>query len=221
MSVESTLVSRRLRKLIGRQTTTREYQTQETVFLRGDTADAMFYIQSGTVQLAVEPQRGKRAVIALLGGGDFFGEACLTTKPVHSATATTSQQSTIARIEREVVGRLIHQEPAFAKLFISYLLSRVVRTQEDLVDQLCNSSEKRLARVLLLLAGFIEQARPKPKVLEVSQGTLADMVGTTRSRVSFFMNEFRKRGFIRYDRHRCRIQVQRALLAFLKEPTES
>jgi CRP-like cAMP-binding protein len=197
---------------LGAQKTVREYRNKQTIFAQGDAADAMFYVQHGNVKLTVVSKQGKKAVLTILGRGDLFGEGCLAQRSLRMSTATAVQRSTIARVRKGTIGRVIRQEPAFAKLLIAYLLSRIVRTQEDVVDQLLNSSERRLARVLLLLVGFGEQSKsdPEPALLRVSQATLAEMVGTTRSRVSYFMNQFKKKGFIHYNGGGLR--VQRALL---------
>jgi CRP-like cAMP-binding protein len=189
--------------------TTREYRAQETVFRQGDVADAVFYIQTGRVKLNVVSPRGKEAVIAILERGTFFGEGCLAGQPVRMSTASALQASTIVRLEKKTTIDLLHREAGFAEVFIAYLLSRNVRIEEDLVDQLFNSSEKRLARILLLLAHFGKESRPETVVPKVSQDTLAAMVGTTRSRVNYFMNRFRKMGFIHYNGG---LQVHSALL---------
>jgi len=188
--------------------TTREYRNKEVVFSQGDAADAVFYVQSGKVQLTVVSTRGKEAVIGVLERGSFFGEGCLAAQPLRTSTASATQPSSIIRVGKGTMVRLLHREPDFAELFTAYLLSRNVRIEEDLVDQLFNSSEKRLARTLLLLAHFGEESRPE-SVNKVSQETLAAMVGTTRSRVSYFMNRFRKLGFIEYNGG---LQVHSALL---------
>jgi CRP-like cAMP-binding protein len=166
---------------------------------QGDTADAVFYIQTGKVKLSVVSQQGKEAVIALLEKGSFFGEGCLAGQLVCMATATAMEDATLVRIEKNAMIRVLHDEPAFSDLFLEYLLSRNIRIQEDLVDQLFNSSEKRLARVLLLMAHFGKEGKPEPVLPKISQDTLAEMIGTTRSRVSFFMNKFRKLGFVYYN----------------------
>ena len=179
--------------------TTREYRNKQLVFSQGDAADAVFYIQSGKVKLTVVSTRGKEAVIGVLERGSFFGEGCMAGQPLRMATASAIQASSIVRVDRTTMVRLLHQEPEFSELFTAYLLSRNVRIEEDLVDQLFNSSEKRLARILLLLAHFGKESRPESVIPKVSQETLAAMVGTTRSRVSHFMNRFRKMGFIHYN----------------------
>jgi CRP/FNR family cyclic AMP-dependent transcriptional regulator len=184
---------------VGSRKTILTYPKRHIIFSQGDTADAVFYIQEGRVKLTVVSQQGKEAVVAILEPGDFLGEACLAGRPVCLATATSVDDSTIIRIDKRAMARVLHDEPPFSVLFMSYLLSRNIRVQEDLVDQLFNSSEKRLARVLLLLARFGEQGEPEPVIPRISQETLADMVGTTRSRVSFFMNKFRNLHYIDYD----------------------
>lgn len=189
--------------------TTREYRNKQVVFSQGDAADAVFYIQSGKVKLTVVSTRGKEAVIGVLEQGSFFGEGCLAAQPLRMSTASAVQPSSIIRVGKSTMVRVLHQEPEFAELFTAYLLSRNVRIEEDLVDQLFNSSEKRLARILLLLAHFGKESRPENVIPNVSQETLAAMVGTTRSRVSYFMNRFRKMGFIHYNGG---LQVHSALL---------
>jgi CRP-like cAMP-binding protein len=179
--------------------TSREYQGGEFVFSQGDTADAVFYIQSGKVKLTVVSKRGKEAVVAILPEASFFGEGCMAGQPLRISTASAVQRSTIIRVEKPVMLRLLHQEPEFAERFLAYLLSRNIRMEADLVDHLFNSSEKRLARLLLLLANFGQESKPIPVVAKMSQETLAEMIGTTRSRVSFFLNRFRELGFIDYN----------------------
>jgi CRP-like cAMP-binding protein len=192
--------------------TTREYRDKQVVFSQGDAADAVFFVQSGKVQLTVLSTRGKEAVIGVMDRGSFFGEGCLAAQPLRTSTAVAIQASTIIRVDRPTMVRVLHREPEFAELFIAYLLSRNVRIEEDLVDQLFNSSEKRLARILLLLAHFGKEPRPESVIAKVSQETLAAMVGTTRSRVSYFMNRFRKLGFIHYNGG---LQVHSGLLTVL------
>lgn len=172
---------------------------KHTIFSQGDAAEAVFYIQAGKVKLTVVSQQGKEAVVAILEEGAFLGESCLAGQTVRTATATALEDSTIVRIDKETMIRVLHEEPAFAELFTAYLLAHSIRIQEDLVDQLFNSSEKRLARVLLLLAHFGKEGKPETVIAKISQETLAEMIGTTRSRVSFFMNKFRKLGFIDYN----------------------
>ena len=200
-------------KKIGDRKTGREYGNNDAIFAQGDAADSMYYIESGNVKLTVLSKRGKKAVLAILRQGDFFGEGCLATRAVRMSTATAIHQSTISRVTKPILVSIIHEDPAFTKLFISHLLSRIGRIEEDFVDQLFNSSEKRLARTLWLLATFGRSSKTDPAVLKVSQGTLADMIGTTRSRVSFFMNRFRKMGLIDYNGT---LHLHRTLLAFLR-----
>jgi CRP/FNR family transcriptional regulator, cyclic AMP receptor protein len=188
---------------------TRAYRNKQVVFSQGDAADAVFYIESGKVKLTVVSTRGKEAVIGVLERGSFFGEGCLAAQPLRMSTASAIQPSSIVRVGKSTMIRVLHHEPEFAELFTAYLLSRNVRIEEDLVDQLFNSSEKRLARILLLLAHFGKESRPESVIPKVSQETLAAMVGTTRSRVSYFMNRFRKMGFIHYNGG---LQVHSALL---------
>ena len=176
-----------------------EYRKDKIIFRQGDPSDAVFYVQSGKIKTTVVSEEGKEAVVALLGIGDFFGEGCLTGQPQRLSTVSTLTECVIVRISKTDITRVIHEEPAFAELFISHLLARNSRVEEDLVDQLFNSSEKRLARTLLLLANFGKEGRPEPIIAKVSQETLAEMIGTTRSRVSFFMNKFRKLGLIDYN----------------------
>jgi CRP-like cAMP-binding protein len=176
-----------------------EYQDNEAVFSQGDPADAVFYIQSGKVKRMVVSKRGKEAVIAILPEGSFFGEGCLAGRPLRMSTATAVERSTIIRVEKRIMVGLLHKDPEFAERFLAYLLSRNIRMEADLVDHLFNSSEKRLARLLLLLANFGQESKPIPLIAKMSQETLAEMIGTTRSRVSFFMNRFRDLGFIDYD----------------------
>jgi CRP/FNR family cyclic AMP-dependent transcriptional regulator len=186
-----------------------EYRKDKIIFRQGDPSDAVFYIQIGKIKTTVVSEQGKEAVVALLGAGDFFGEGCLTGQPQRLATVSALTECVIVRISKTDITRVIHEEPAFAELFISHLLARNSRVEEDLVDQLFNSSEKRLARTLLLLANFGKEGRPEPIIAKVSQETLAEMIGTTRSRVSFFMNKFRKLGLIDYNGN---IEVHSSLL---------
>jgi CRP/FNR family transcriptional regulator, cyclic AMP receptor protein len=169
-----------------------------TLFSQGDTADAVFYIQAGKVKVTVLSEHGKEAVVAILEGGAFLGESCLVGQLIRTATASTLEDTRILRIEKTAMLRLLQEQPEFASAFMSYVLKHSIRVQEDLVDQLFNSSEKRLARALLLLAHFGKEGKPETVIAKISQETLAEMVGTTRSRVSFFMNKFRKLGFIDY-----------------------
>jgi CRP-like cAMP-binding protein len=185
------------------------YGKDQIIYRQGDPADCVFFIQSGKVKKTVVSEQGKEAVVAILGTGDFFGEGCLNGQPLRLATVSAMTECVIVRISKADITRVIHEEPAFAELFIAHLLARNSRVEEDLVDQLFNSSEKRLARVLLLLANFGKEGRPEPIIAKISQETLAEMVGTTRSRVSFFMNRFRELGLINYNGQ---IEVHSSLL---------
>jgi CRP-like cAMP-binding protein len=184
---------------VGSGKTVLRTRKKDRIFSQGDAAEAVFYIQTGRVKLTVVSQQGNEAVVAILEAGSFFGEACLAGQLVCMATATSLESSSIVRIDKQTMIDALHSEPTFAELFLSYLLSRNIRIQEDLVDQLFNSSEKRLARLLLLLAHFGKEGKPEPVIPKISQETLAEMVGTTRSRVSFFMNKFKKMGFLEYN----------------------
>ena len=186
-----------------------DYLKNQIVYTQGDPSDSVFFIQSGKVKKTVVSEQGKEAVVALLGTDDFFGEGCLAGETLRLATVSAMTKCVIARMSKAEITRVIHEEPAFAELFISHLLARNSRVEEDLVDQLFNSSEKRLARTLLLLANFGKEGRPEPVIAKISQETLAEMIGTTRSRVSFFMNRFRQLGLINYNG---RIEVHRSLL---------
>ena len=183
----------------GKGRTLAGHPKDHAIFLQGDPADAIFYIQKGKIKLTVISKQGKEAVVALLGAGDFFGEGCLAGQSVRMASATTMSECSLMRVEKAVAIRVLGDQPAFSELLLHHLLSRNIRIEEDLVDQLFNSSEKRLARVLLLLANFGKEGKPEPVIPKISQETLAEIVGTTRSRVSFFMNRFRKMGFIQYN----------------------
>jgi len=176
-----------------------KYDKDQMVFVQGDTADAVFYIQKGKVKVIVVSEQGREAVVAILGASEFFGEGCLAGQTKRIATVVAMTESVIVRLEKAAIVRVIHQEPAFSEMFIAHLLGRAIRVESDLVDQLFNSSEKRLARLLLLLANFGKEGKPEPIIAKISQETLAEMIGTTRSRVSFFMNKFRKLGFIDYN----------------------
>jgi CRP-like cAMP-binding protein len=175
------------------------FQRKHTIFAQGDLADAVFYIQTGKVKLTVVSQTGKEATIGILGDGEFFGEGSLAGQPLRMGSATAMTDCAVLRIEKTAMIDVLHREHAFSDLFGAYLLARNIRYEEDLVDQLFNSSEKRLARILLLLAHFGKDGKPETVVPQISQEILAEMVGTTRSRVSFFMNRFRKLGFIHYN----------------------
>jgi CRP/FNR family transcriptional regulator, cyclic AMP receptor protein len=171
----------------------------QRIFSQGDAADAVFYIQAGQVKLTVVSQQGKEAIVAILERGSFFGESCLAGHLSRLATATAFGDTTLVRLDKDVMIRLLHDEPTFAELFMTYLLAHSIRIQEDLVDQLFNSSEKRLARILVLMAHFGKEGKSEVIIPKISQEMLAEMVGTTRSRVSFFMNKFRKLGFLEYN----------------------
>jgi CRP/FNR family cyclic AMP-dependent transcriptional regulator len=181
----------------------------EVIFSQGDPADAVFYIQHGKVKLTVVSPQGKEAVIAILNTGEFFGEGCLAAQRRRMATVTAMTDSTVMRIEKVAIAEVIDREPLFSQMFIDHLLSRTIRVEADLVDQLFNSSEKRLARLLLLLANYGKDEKPERLIAKISQETLAEMIGTTRSRVSFFMNKFRRLGFIEYNG---RIEVHGSLV---------
>lgn len=189
---------------------TANYSPGKAVFRQGDAAEAIFYIEQGKVKITVVSRRGKEAVVAILGPGDFLGEACLAGEARRVSAATPLSKCTIVRIEKTSAIRALQEDPAFSELFLAFLLSRNIRIQEDLVDQLFNSSEKRLARVLLLLANFGKEAQSDRVIAKISQETLAEMVGTTRSRVNYFMNKFRKLGFINYNGH---LEVHGSLLS--------
>jgi len=204
--------SSKLFKIIRSRKTTREYQNQQDIFSQGDAADAIFYIQKGNVKLTVVSGRGKKAVIAILGRGDFFGEGCLAKQMVRGSTATTIHESTIASVPKGDMDRIIRQNPVFAKAFIAHLVVQMVRIEENYVDQIFNSSEKRLARILLMLAPRGKNGSRKLLFPGMIQDNLAQMVGTTRSRINFFMNRFRKKGFIDYNGN-ARLTVHPGLLS--------
>jgi CRP/FNR family transcriptional regulator, cyclic AMP receptor protein len=175
------------------------FPKKRTIFAQGDSSDAVFYIQTGKVRLTVVSKTGKVATIGILNEGDFFGEGCLTGQTLRFCSATAMTDCSVMRIEKKSMMEVLHREHAFSDMFVAYLLTRNIRYEEDLVDQLFNSSEKRLARILLLLAHFGKDGKPEVAIPRISQETLAEMVGTTRARVSFFMNKFRKLGFVRYN----------------------
>jgi CRP/FNR family cyclic AMP-dependent transcriptional regulator len=175
------------------------FSKKQVIFAQGDPCDAVFYIQKGKVRLTVVAKNGKEATIGILNEDDFFGESCLTGVPLRLSSATAMTDCSVMRIEKKAMMEVLHREHAFSDKFVAYLLSRNIRYEEDLVDQLFNSSEKRLARVLLLLAHFGKDGTPEVAIPKLSQETLAEMVGTTRSRVNFFMNRFKKFGFVDYD----------------------
>ena len=193
----------------GEGKTISKYRKDQIVFSQGQVADAVFYIQEGKVKLTVVSEQGKEAVIAILGPGHFFGEGCLNGHPLRIATTRAMDACVITRLEKATMIATIHSEADFSELFMSYLLTRSSRIEEDLIDQLFNSSEKRLARTLLLLANFGKEATVEPIVGKFSQETLAEMIGTTRSRVSFFMNKFRKLGYIEYNG---KLEIRNSLL---------
>jgi CRP/FNR family cyclic AMP-dependent transcriptional regulator len=194
------------------------FKTNQVVYSQGDKADSVFYVHAGKAKVVVLSEQGKEAVISIAGPGAFFGEGCLVGQTRRLATVTAMSDCSIARIAVADIIRVIHDEPAFAELFIAHLLNRNARVEEDLVDQLFNSSEKRLARILLLLANFGKDTPPEPILAKISQETLAEMVGTTRSRVSFFMNKFRQLGFISYNGH---IEVHPSLLNVILHDKQS
>ncbi len=182
----------------------------EILFPQGDDADAIFYIRAGKVKVTVISKQGKEAVVAILGADEFVGEGCLIGQPKRLATASAMTDCVTMRVDKTEIMRVLKEEPAFSQMFVSHILARNARVEEDLVDQLFNSTEKRLARLLLLLANFGKEGRPEPLIAKISQETLAEMVGTTRSRVSHFMNKFRKAGFIDYNGH---LEVHSSLLS--------
>jgi CRP/FNR family cyclic AMP-dependent transcriptional regulator len=194
---------------VGAGKTILELHKNQNVFAQGDVADTVFYIQKGKVKLTVLSELGKEAVVAILEPGQFFGEGCLNGQLLRISTTTAMEDCTITAITRSAMIAVLHDEPKFSELFMSYLLTRNSRIEEDLIDQLFNSSERRLARLLLLLANFGKEGNPQPINPNISQETLAEMIGTTRSRVSFFMNKFRKLGFISYNG---KIEVHNSLL---------
>jgi CRP/FNR family cyclic AMP-dependent transcriptional regulator len=189
-----------------------EFRRKETIFSQGDPSTNIMYIQKGGVKLSVVNESGKEAVVAVLGPGDFFGEGCLAGQPIRMGTATAITPTTALVIQKNEMIRVLHAEHALSDRFISFMLARNIRIEEDLIDQLFNSSEKRLARTLLLLARYGKQDHPQRVLPKVSQETLAEMIGTTRSRVNFFMNKFRKLGFIKYNGG---LQINNSLLSIV------
>jgi CRP-like cAMP-binding protein len=187
------------------------FPKKRAIFVQGDPSDAVFYIQKGKVKLTVVSKTGKEATIGILKEGDFFGEACLTGQPLRLCSATALIDCSVMRVEKKTMMEVIHQEHAMSDVFVAYLLTRNIRYEEDLVDQLFNSSEKRLARMLLMLAHFGNEGAPQTVVPKISQETLAQMVGTTRPRINFFMNRFKKLGFINYGKQNA-LQVHGSLL---------
>jgi CRP/FNR family transcriptional regulator, cyclic AMP receptor protein len=193
----------------GHGSTTSTFEEDKVVFSQGEAADSIFYINKGKLKLIVRSAQGKEAVVAILGPGDFFGEGCLAGQPRRMATAAAMTKCLITRMDKSAMIRVLHDAPDFSEKFMSHLLTRNIRVEADLVDQLFNSSEKRLARMLLILANFGKEGKPEPVIAKVSQEMLAEMIGTTRSRVSFFMNKFRKLGLIDYNGH---LEVHSSLL---------
>ena len=189
-----------------------DFRKDEVVFRQSSAADAVFYVQKGKIKIVVASKQGKEAVVAVMNTGDFFGEGCLIGQPLRLATAKAMTESQIVQVSKAEMVRVLHAEPSFAELFMTHLLTRNSRVEEDLVDQLFNSSEKRLARTLLLLANFGQDGGPQPITTPISQETLAEIIGTTRSRVSLFMNKFRKLGFIDYNGH---LEVHSSLVSVL------
>jgi CRP/FNR family cyclic AMP-dependent transcriptional regulator len=186
-----------------------KYRKGQVVFAQGDPADSVLYIREGRVKIAVVSDQGKEAVVAFLKAGDFIGEGCLTGRPRRISTARALEDSVISRVDKPTMARILREQPNFSERFTAHLLARTIRVEEDLVDQLFNSSEKRLARALLLLANFGKDGKQEPVIAKVSQETLADMIGTTRSRVSHFMNKFRQLGYVDYNGH---LEVHSSLL---------
>ena len=195
---------------IGRVIST--HSNKDVIFAQGDDADSVFYIRKGKVKVAIVSKQGKEAVIALLGPDEFVGEGCLIGQPKRLATASAMSECETMRVAKTEIQRVLNDEPAFSQMFVSHVLARSARVEEDLVDQLFNSTEKRLARLLLLLANFGKEGRPQPILAKISQETLAEMIGATRSRVSHFMNKFRQLGFIEYNGH---VEVHNSLLSVL------
>jgi CRP/FNR family cyclic AMP-dependent transcriptional regulator len=189
-----------------------DLRKDEVVFRQSAAADAVFYIQKGKIKIVVASQQGKEAVVGVMNPGEFFGEGCLIGQPLRLATAKAMTESQVVRVSKAEMMRVIHDEPSFAELFMTHLLTRNSRVEEDLVDQLFNSSEKRLARTLLLLANFGQDGGPQPITTSISQETLAEIIGATRPRVSLFMNKFRKLGFIEYNGH---LEVHSSLMSVL------
>jgi len=194
----------------GKGRTISKHRKKENIYSQGDAADAVFYIKKGKVKVTVVSKQGKEAVVAMLGTDEFVGEGCLSGQPKRLATASAMTECETMRVTRTEIQRVLRDEPAFSKMFLSHILARNIRIEEDLVDQLFNSTEKRLARLLLLLANFGKEGRPEPLIAKITQETLAEMIGTTRSRVSHFMNKFREAGFIDYNGH---LEVHSSLLS--------
>jgi len=194
------------------------HKKKQVVFAQGDDADSVFYVKKGKVKVTVVSKQGKEAVVAILGTDEFLGEGCLIGQPKRLATATAMTDCVTMRVTKSEILQVLQDEPTFSAMFISRILTRNARVEEDLVDQLFNSTEKRLARVLLLLANFGKEGRPEPVVAKISQETLAEMIGTTRSRVSHFMNKFRQMGFIDYNGH---LEVHSSLLSVVLNDQKS
>jgi CRP/FNR family transcriptional regulator, cyclic AMP receptor protein len=209
---ESTFDPKAFLATVGRGHTVSDLRKDEVVFRQSAVADAVFYIQKGKIKIVVASQQGKEAVVGVMNPGEFFGEGCLIGQPLRLATAKAMTESQVVRVSKAEMVRVLHAEPRFAELFMTHLLTRNSRVEEDLVDQLFNSSEKRLARTLLLLANFGQDGGPQPIPTRISQETLAEIIGTTRSRVSLFMNKFRKLGFIEYNGH---LEVHSSLMSVL------
>ena len=200
---------------ISRGNTALEYGANHVIFMQGQPADSMFFLTRGKVRLTVTSHDGKEAIVATLGSGEFFGEGCLAGQPLRMATATSVGNCTLTMVEKPTMARLLHEEQGLAERFVTRLLSRIIRYEADLVDQMFNPSEKRLARILLLLSHFGQESRTETVVAGINQEHLAQMVGTTRSRINYFMNEFRKRGFIDYD-NEAGLRVHRGLLSVVR-----
>jgi CRP/FNR family transcriptional regulator, cyclic AMP receptor protein len=190
------------------------HQKTQIIFAQGDAADSVFYIKTGKIKVTVVSKQGKEAVVAILGADQFLGEGCLIGQPKRLATATAMMDCVTMCVDKSEIVRVLRDEPTFSRMFVSHILARNARVEEDLVDQLFNSTEKRLARVLLLMANFGKDGRPEPIIAKISQETLAEMIGTTRSRVSYFMNKFRQLGFIDYNGH---LEVHSSLLSVVLE----
>jgi CRP/FNR family transcriptional regulator, cyclic AMP receptor protein len=198
-----------------------KYKKDHTLFVQGGPADSVFYIRNGKVKITVVSEQGKEAVVAILGPDEFCGEGCLTGQVWRRATAAAMTECEIMRLEKATMIRVLHEELAFSEMFVAHLLARATRVEDDLVDQLFNSSEKRLARALLLLANFGKDAPPEPVIAKVSHETLAEMIGTTRSRVSYFMNKFRKLGLIDYSGHHLEVYASLLNLVLHDQPQVS
>ena len=209
---ESTFDPKIFLATVGQGHTVSDLRKDEVVFRQSAAADGVFYVQQGKIKIVVASQQGKEAVVGVMNPGEFFGEGCLIGQPLRLATAKAMTESQVVRVSKAEMMRVIHDEPSFAELFMTHLLTRNSRVEEDLVDQLFNSSEKRLARTLLLRANFGQDGGPQPIPTRISQETLAEIIGTTRSRVSLFMNKFRKLGFIEYNGH---LEVHSSLLSVL------